>query len=631
MNIEVQTCGLILLVVLLIFYFKQKKLYLATEKAFIRGFLVMLCSIVLDIFSIALLINMDRIPQIWVVLVCKLYLVSLTSVVFSGLLYICLDVYKQRQVYRQKVKVYKGIMIAGAIAIMAAPIGMYVGKDGIQYTYGPSANIGYFTGLLFIVIILSLIARNRDELNKDRREAVAIWMGMWILAAIVQIWHPELLVVSFAGALGILVLYVKLENPAANIDRHTGMFNQNAMSEYIRHLYSVDKKFAILFVTFDSLVSKSLNPSDKKKLQSEELQYLLSIKEANIFHKSEDEIVLIFENADCAKEWTETLAKHFHGGKDGEDTILYKVKWVLVPDSLLIRSAGDMSYLMKYMNGVQNLSLEENNILIVDEKLISQMYEEKAMEKLLDIALERDWVEVYYQPIFHVNDRSFKAAEALVRIRDENGNIVAPYKFIPIAEKSGKILKLGKRVFEKVCQFIREERIEQYGLQYIEVNLSAVQCSDETLADTYISIMEKYGVPARCINLEITESASLQSRKVLLDNMKCLMNYGIKFSLDDFGTGRSNLNYIVDMPVDIVKFDRVMTTAYFDNAKGKYVMDAAMHMIHGMGLEIVSEGVETEEQYETMEKLGISFIQGYYFSKPLPREEFLQFIQKNIA
>ena len=82
------------------------------------------------------------------------------------------------------------------------------------------------------------------------------------------------------------------------------------------------------------------------------------------------------------------------------------------------------------------------------------------------------------------------------------------------AEKSGKILKLGKRVFEKVCQFIREERIEQYGLQYIEVNLSAVQCSDVTLADTYISIMEKYGVPARCINLEITESASIEGKNI---------------------------------------------------------------------------------------------------------------------
>ena len=108
------------------------------------------------------------------------------------------------------------------------------------------------------------------------------------------------------------------------------------------------------------------------------------------------------------------------------------------------------------------------------------------------------------------------------------------------------------------------------------------------------------------------------------------MDYGVRFSLDDFGTGQSNLNYIVDMPVDIVKFDRDMTNAYFENGKAKYVMDGAMHMVQGMNLEIVSEGIETREQYETMEELGISYIQGYYFSKPLSEQQFLQFISADL-
>ena len=131
------------------------------------------------------------------------------------------------------------------------------------------------------------------------------------------------------------------------------------------------------------------------------------------------------------------------------------------------------------------------------------------------------------------------------------------------------------------------------------------------------------------INLEITETATLASKKKLIANMIALRNYGVGFSLDDFGTGQSNLNYIVDMPVDIVKFDKEMTTAYFESTKAKYVMDAAMHMIHGMKLDIVSEGVETAEQLDTMEELGIQYIQGYYFSKPLSQNEYLEFIHKN--
>ena len=93
--------------------------------------------------------------------------------------------------------------------------------------------------------------------------------------------------------------------------------------------------------------------------------------------------------------------------------------------------------------------------------------------------------------------------------------------------------------------------------------------------------------------------------------------------------GQSNLNYIIDMPVEIVKFDKGMTNAYFENGKAKYIMDAAMNMIRGLDLKIVSEGVETAEQFYTMENLGINYIQGYYFSKPLPADEFLEFIKKS--
>ncbi len=132
-----------------------------------------------------------------------------------------------------------------------------------------------------------------------------------------------------------------------------------------------------------------------------------------------------------------------------------------------------------------------------------------------------------------------------------------------------------------------------------------------------------------CINLEITESASMSAKKTLLGNMRRLREYGVHFSLDDFGTGQSNLNYIVEMPVDIVKFDREMSQAFFRDEKAQYVMNAAMQMIQGMQLKIVSEGIEDKQQYLEMEKLGIDYIQGYYFSKPLPEKEFLEFLHKN--
>ncbi len=189
------------------------------------------------------------------------------------------------------------------------------------------------------------------------------------------------------------------------------------------------------------------------------------------------------------------------------------------------------------------------------------------------------------------------------------------------------IVKLGERVFEKVCHFITERCPEQYGVEYIEINLSVVQCEAKSLAKCYSDIMDKYQINPAFINLEITESASIVMKKTLLDNMRALINYGVSFSLDDFGNGQSNLNYIVDMPVHIVKFDRDMTQAYFESEKARYVLQAATDMIQGLGLKVVAEGVETAEQLRELERLGIDYIQGYYFSKPIEEERYLEFLK----
>jgi EAL domain-containing protein (putative c-di-GMP-specific phosphodiesterase class I) len=163
----------------------------------------------------------------------------------------------------------------------------------------------------------------------------------------------------------------------------------------------------------------------------------------------------------------------------------------------------------------------------------------------------------------------------------------------------------------------------------VEVNLSVQQCQRKTLAEEYIAIMERYHVDPSYINLEITESGSVRNRKTLIANMKALIEYGVRFSLDDFGTGESNLDYIMNMPVDIVKFDRTLTQAYFSSERTKYVIDTIIEMIRGLDMEIVSEGVETQEQYHTMMEKEIDYIQGYYFAKPMPADEFLFFVQSH--
>jgi len=266
--------------------------------------------------------------------------------------------------------------------------------------------------------------------------------------------------------------------------------------------------------------------------------------------------------------------------------------------------------------------------ITIDENVVKKRREYDKMLGTLVSAIKEDRIEVFYQPIYSIKKQKFVSAEALARIRCKDGSIIPPGAFIPIAEETGLISEVGEIMFDKTCRFMKEHDLNRYGVKYIEANVSVVQCSSEALADAYISIMKKHQLSPSCINLEITESASINMRTALLDNMERLLDYGVSFSLDDFGNGQSNLNYIVDMPVQIVKFDRDMTQAYFANEKAKFILRATMNMIHDMKFKIVSEGVETEEQFEALKELGIDYIKGYYFSKPLEAHEFLDYIKR---
>jgi EAL domain-containing protein (putative c-di-GMP-specific phosphodiesterase class I) len=292
-------------------------------------------------------------------------------------------------------------------------------------------------------------------------------------------------------------------------------------------------------------------------------------------------------------------------------------------------SADEIYKLLRYYKQNYHNRVDDCRIIEVNQKMVEERRNWSQMFKTIVNALKEDRVEVFLQPIYSVEKDRFVSAEALARIRNTDDTIVPPGQFISVAEETGLVDQLGERVFEKVCQFIQRERMWEWGLEYIEVNLSVRQCESRTLAERYQDIMEQYGVKPSMINLEVTESASIQTRNVFMQNMEKLIDYGVAFSLDDFGNGESNLNYIVDMPVEIVKFDRDMTKSYFEKSKGKLVMETSTRMIKDMGLKIVSEGVETKEQLEAMKKLGVQYIQGYYFSKPLPQDEFVCFVKEH--
>ena len=625
MNILTQCCGIILLLVMIYFYNNQKKVKLQTGRAFMGIWISTFFSLLLDINSMILLTYKNYLPDVLVRFGCKAYVSSLVWQAIFCVIYVCSDIYERSDLFgKHKKRLYLcGVLFM--IAVFSLPLYIHAESANDTYTYGPAVILTYILAASVLVLLSILLHKHKYKINPSRRRAMQVWMAVWLLAAVIQFLNNALLLVGFAGALGVMIIYLRLENPESNLDRETGFFNQTSFLLYMNQLLNQKNDYFLLGMSYSTGIGDSLSGNAEDDVFIEFIRFISSVPGATIFRCEEDTIALVFFDKTKMDAAYEILAARFEKPWGKSEIQMITPRWYYIPNPRIVSESKGYLHLFQYVRQM------EQDYVLINENIAENLYREQNIRRMLIDAIRDDRVEVYYQPIYSTYKNSFISAEALIRIRDEEGNIIMPNEFIEVAERTELIMRLGEAVFEKVCQLIKQKKPMQYGIEYIEINLSVIQCGYEYLASTYKKIMKKYEIPPNVINLEITETASLNEKRTLLANMHELRDYGVTFSLDDFGTGQSNLNYIVDMPVDIVKFDRDMIQSYFENDKAKYVMDAAMHMIHGLDLRIVSEGIETKEQYAAMEQLGISYIQGYYFSKPLSSEKFITFIKEKCS
>ena len=273
-----------------------------------------------------------------------------------------------------------------------------------------------------------------------------------------------------------------------------------------------------------------------------------------------------------------------------------------------------------YMARSKIKGLYNENYYIFDELLENQLTEEQKIEACMEDALENSEFKVIYQPKIFVETEKLRGAEALVRWR-KDGEMISPSKFIPIFEKNKFIIKLDLYIFEQVCKDMASWK-EKYDFEpNISINVSKEHFINENFIDEYAKISDKYNIKRSQIDLEITESATIDEN---IDTLKILNNIkekGYTISIDDFGTGYSSLSMLQNMPIDIIKIDKVFVDKA-DLNSNRNIINYIMLLAKRLGVKTIVEGVETREQVEFMRKLKCDIIQGYYYSKPISKEDF---------
>ncbi|MBD5502857.1 MAG: GGDEF domain-containing protein [Lachnospiraceae bacterium] len=419
----------------------------------------------------------------------------------------------------------------------------------------------------------------------------------------------------------------------AYYDMLTGLYNRNyfvrLLGEYIRRAEEENETVAVMFMDFDDFrrINDGMGIISGDELVQMFGQFLSDLIGDNVIisHFNSD-IFCIGIYSPCGARSVETiyrtirerLKKPFKLSEGQEIFLTISVGVAEYPEAAaktleLINCAEIVMFKAKNMG--------KDKILYFDGTILDDFLKKVKIEnKLKDAVFEQNFT-MYYQPQFHTTDKVLRGVEALIRWRDDNGKMISPAVFIPIAEKNGAIVPIGTWVIEESLRAFAGWKRKYHYPMIMSLNVSAIQYRQPDFIEKVLRLMEKYDIEPSEIELEITESVLIDDFTDITEKLVTLRDIGIKISLDDFGTGYSSLSYLKGLPIDTLKIDKSFIDTVITDENTRIITESIIYMVKKLGFETIAEGVETEEQYRYLNEIDCDNIQGYLLGKPMPSDK----------
>ena len=497
------------------------------------------------------------------------------------------------------------------------------------YHRGPFINILYYISAIYALYGVVYLYYYRKILKVEQVFVLASLYPFNIFALIVQYYYPHYLIEMFMTSLSMLLAMLVIQRPEEMMNPELLVGNYLGFNKDVNRSFELNKRFKLVFVKIVNYKSLSsfLEYATTRMLLRTLCDSLKRIKTngLNIYYLGDglfslntdenDELLIASRVSDIVRE--KFTVKQYGLSLNCCICVIRCPEDIENVQGLLNFSNSFYTYLPD--NGeIVELSMEKGNRAFMLRNDIDAIIKEAIVHRSFMM---------YYQPIYSIKDKRFVSCEALIRLNDEKYGFISPEFLIKSAERNGLIMDVGDIVFDEVCSFINRLKKSGVSLDFVEINLSMAQIIQKDLVDKVLSCLNKYHLRPEDINLEITETMACAAENIVEQNMRVLNKSGISFSLDDYGVGYSNISRILSLPFDVVKIDKSLTDM-FDDEKMNGVIKHTVAMLKSIGVKIVVEGVETVECFEAFEKLGVDYIQGYYFSKPLPESEFVEFMMK---
>jgi len=630
-NIRFQIAAICFFAIILFSYIRMQKMASWSTRVFNCMLIGASVNLAFDIITVYTVTHMDMVPA-WMNDLChRIFVLSLVSVMLALYLYIEAIGRKQKRFTRAQMMPRLIPYFAALGLILFGDIQYYCGPDG-AYSYGLMPSAVYFIAAIYTIAVPVSAWHFNKTLQKDRLITIFIGTGIWLVSALVQLFIPTLLISGLALVLLIFFFYLSFQNSGALRHSATGIFNEQALKFALDEDTAAGKPFYVVGVLIKDMAElrNLLGENVGDAVLTELARELTEKTKTNPYYFS-DAFRLILHSEQEVEEYLPHILNCFAGErtknniKVGLTTACYVLEC-----PKFAKTIQEIQELDAFLNRHVLTSVPNGQTVTVNEEIIQKFHRSMKVSNLIADALRHDGLEVFYQPIYDVKAERFNSAEALVRMKNTGDlGFISPEEFIPMAEKNGLIGTLGEIVFRKVCSFGQDRKLRSRGIKYIEVNLSGIQIVDENICTQLGDIMEQYETEPSFINLEITETAAVEYKDILQKNMLNFREMGCSFSMDDFGTGYSNISQMAQVQYDLIKLDKSLLWPCFEDEepeKARMILESFVHLVHKLGVKIVQEGVETKEQFEFLKNLGVEYMQGYYFSRPVNETDYIKFL-----
>ena len=615
-------CAL-LLVILLVFYFSRKRLPVRMNRSFIALLVFQTLVMVFDVSSSMADERYQLVSPELLYVLNTLYFMLFLGRIYCFFFFTAEVLGIRNKFYRVLAAV--PIIIGELLAATSFVTGAIFWIDN-GYHSGPLYNTLYVCFYFYIALSLVLAFVRMKQLKTAEFASIVAFNIVLLIGNVVRYLFPYLLAMNTFCMAAIVIIYLAFMNPDLYLTADHAAFNTRGFRAVLAD-WARRRDFQVLgFVIRNYNYERAaLGGKQMDQVVSEVVKYLsLTFPNAYVFYLRNGRFALLNREALDWKAQLREIEQRFQlpWNVDG-NKLTFGVEFAHATSDVGSDNFGQIAesiIIALDEAGSVAAGIEQHDAAGADGvQMVNQRID---VMRHLERALSEKRVEVFLQPLFDSREKKMVAAEALSRIRDDEGKIISPELFIPIAERSGYIGLLGDQVLDSVCAFIKTHDTKAMGLQWINVNLSPVQCMQHDLPKRFQAMLDSWEVDSSMIHLEITEE-SMVDNAVLERQMLQLKEMGFQFALDDYGSGYSNLTRVKRYPFANVKIDREVVWDYCRELDS--LLPNIVKSFHETGYTVTAEGVETEEMANCLTEIGCDYLQGFYYSKPLPMEDFATF------